>query len=157
MRTNRPRARQGGYLGSKGSLRLRGTNFSLDLQGDQDFIRKAYESLREDIAQQIRPADGDPGRTLRIPALNAGPQPDLPDNTQEFVWVRRCTELYSKVSVSQRAAIAQSPLGKVIHSWRLRGIYLETEESSFLEHLVPPGKTLWSEFTSSARDRFERK
>ncbi len=144
-------------MGSKGSLRLRGANFSLDLKGDQDFIRKAYESLREDIAQQIRsPGDG-PGNTLRIPALSAGAEPELPDNSQEFVWVRRCTDLYSKVSVSQRAAIAESPLGKTIHSWRLHGIFLESEESTFLEHLVPPGKTLWSEFTSSARDRFKRK
>lgn len=144
-------------MDSKGSLRLRGANFSVDLQGDQDFVRKAYESLREHVAQQIRSPDDAPGRTLRIPALSAGPQPELPDNTQEFVWVRRCTDLYSKVSVSQREKLAESPLGKVIHSWRLRGIYLETEESSFLEHLVPPGKTLWSEFTSSARDRFKRK
>ena len=146
-------------MGPRCRLQLHSEHFDLDLEGDADFIRHAYLSLRDEIIRRVVPVTRSPSSgTMLNPALQmpdeASTRPNV--DSQDFVWIYRCNDLYCKVGVAEREAFKLSTLGRVGHSWRLRGIYLESDDAGTLTDLVPSGEALWSELMPMGRERLRK-
>ncbi|MCA9565426.1 MAG: hypothetical protein KC561_18140 [Myxococcales bacterium] len=154
----------------KNSLHLKTGSFTLDLEGDEAFIRTAYRSVRDEVLARLQQAST-PGRrpsqlTDVMPALQENPtavqrnpnglsaEADL--ESQQYAWVHRCNDLYCKVGVVQRKELSKTPMSSYLNPWGIARIFIDTENHDYLSNLVPPSKTLWSELTGMGRNTLRK-
>jgi hypothetical protein len=130
----------------------------VDLEGDVEFLWEAYLAIREPLLRRLSshaalglgpPPVDEQGRTL-APTQPIGPSHGA------YVWVLRCNDLYNKVQVIERAALAKHALARHLDVRRLARVCFEGDVGPPFESLLPPGSTLWSELTSMGRDRLRK-
>ncbi|MBH24716.1 MAG: hypothetical protein CMH57_09750 [Myxococcales bacterium] len=134
------------------TLRIRAGSFSVELEGDSDFVQASYELMRQQILQRLRDilrkntARGDRGKAIAQRASHNG----------GFIWVYVCHPLYNKIHIVSRDTLSTSALGSVIHANALNKIYVDRRGLAELETLIGSSKTLWSELTTEGRERLKR-
>lgn len=145
----------------KNLLRIRAGSFSLELEGDADFINTVYDSVRDDLlakmasAAKNKPSESEPAG---IGELNIDEEKirDIKVKGNGYVWVYVCHELYNKVHVVSRDNLGVTPLASVVDTRRLNKVYVNRARLKELEALIGTGKTLWSELTTEGRRRLRR-
>jgi len=145
----------------KNLLRIKAGSFSLELEGDADFINNVYDSVRDDLLAKMaaasraapgaEPPSGDSGLNIDVEKL-----PDIKVKGNGYVWVYVCHELYNKVHVVSRDTLAVSPLASFVDTRRMNKVYVNRARLKELESLIGSGKTLWSELTTEGRRRLRR-
>jgi len=154
-------------------LRIESSQFSLELEGDPDFILETYDNVRADILRRlidlINSADSGERRPASVPnkavrgqslnELSGRVQSETPTNESSaarapnYLWVYITHEIYNKVYAVDLATYSASPLSRFFDGRRLRKIYIDKEYHAVLGSLVGTGKTLWSELTVKGRDQ----
>ena len=144
----------------KNLLRIKAGSFSLELEGDPDFINSVYDSVRDDLLAKLEAATQKPKEPP--PKSKGGFDVDVERlknikvKGNGYVWVYVCHELYNKVHVVPRDTLSVSPLSSVIQTRRLSKVYVNRARLKELESLIGSGKTLWSELTTEGRRRLRR-
>lgn len=159
-------------------LRIESPDFSLELEGDPDFILHTYDTVREDILRRlielIQNSDVDPSdpsaRTIVTPAVGESEvksrKPTIDElaqrarsgrlneaNPNAYVWVYVTHEIYNKVYVVDLDAWNESPLAEFLDGRRLRKMFVERDARDQVKSMIGTGKTLWSELTPKGREQ----
>ena len=141
------------------TLKLQTSRMKIHLEGDSDFVRTAYEALRKEILVRLtsppEPSGLDRADVADTQKIVTKPAAE-PMAGEDCLWVYFCNDLYNKVHVSQREKITESELGAFVNPWRLTKVYVESGTTEPIRALVPVGKTLWSELTTTGRERLRK-
>ncbi len=145
----------------KNLLRIESPQFSLELEGDPEFVMETYDTVRRDILKRLLDiimASQEPAPTVVSPVLSSV-EPAAPadlSESQAYVWVYVTHEIYNKVYVVDHPTFSASPLSRFLDGIRLRRIYLSREHRELLGPMVGTGKSLWSELTRKGREQLAR-
>ena len=141
----------------KAKLKIKTDDFTLDLEGDSEFILSAYISVRDEIVRRLNhkikpPA---PKKPDKFDGKFSGRSPY--ENPQEdYLWVYSCHDIYNKVYVINRANLESSYLSRLIDIKRVKKIFIERDQSELLSSVLSEGKTLWSELTPVGREKLQK-
>lgn len=146
-------------------LKIQAESLDLELTGDSDYVRDAYEAIRTVVMQRFE-------KTLRKEEVDEDDDderarcPTQPlyrlDGVQQHMAASReladhhirmvvCNELYHKVAVLTRKDLTESLFGKVIDSKAVEHIYVNEGDVPALTEHIGIGKTLWRELTAHGR------
>ena len=145
-------------------LRIEAPSFSLELEGEPQFILDSYDNVRQDVLKRLvalmqdsHPEDGIDLSSIDGPIVTGDDTPrDPPAAVPEdghYVWVYIAHEIYNKVHVVDLDTFNASPLSRFLDGVRLKKIFLDREFRDTLGPLLGTGKTLWSELTKKGRER----
>ena len=149
-------------------LRIEAPSFSLELEGEPQFILDSYDNIRQDVLKRlvavmhsnvVQPA-GDPASLGAAIVSGEKTPPDPPaalPKDGHYVWVYIAHEIYNKVHVVDLDAFNASPLSRFLDGIRLKKVFLDREFRDTLAPLLGTGKTLWSELTKKGRERVAKK
>ena len=130
-------------------LKIKSDNFSLEFEGDPDFVRDSYALMRQHILSRLR-------ESLTEHTTENTPPKKTDSSQGGFLWVYVCHPLYNKVHVVSRESLLLSPLGRIIDAQLLNKIYVQRSGLSRVEALIGSSKTLWSELTSEGKKRLKQ-
>ena len=150
-------------------LRISSEAFSLELEGDPNFILETYDNVREDVLRRLikllqeapatipRPQSA-PTEHLDLPVADPPHDPHESSriraaNAKNYVWVYVTHEIYNKVYVVDLPNFMTSPFSRFLDGQRLRKMYINREHRDLLGPLLETGKTLWSELTEKGREQ----
>lgn len=152
----------------KGTLRVRGEDFEVEVSGDIQFVGRAWDAVKAEVVDAVRlaqtPYDPEmddtnptavPAEFVQNPFPGEGPGavPQQIRPVPGYVWIVVRHELYQKVHVQQRAAIARSGLGNFIDAQRLYRVYVARSDRAAMQALFPFGDTAWSELTPHGKSQ----
>lgn len=142
-------------------LKIQAESLDLELTGDADYVRDAYQAIRSVVMQRFE-------RTLRAQGEEKVPERASTQPLYRIEEVREnlaanqqlsghpirlvvCNQLYHKVAVLSREDMEKSILGKHINSMAIEHIYINEEDAPALTGHIEIGKTLWRELTPHGR------
>ena len=145
---------------------MKGQDFEVQVTGTGAFVERAWDAVKAEIVDAVRAArtppdvendDTSPQATpadfvaQSFPGASPGAIPQQIRPVPGYVWIVVLHELYQKVHVQQRAALARSGLGKFVDTSRLYRVYVARSDRAALQTLFPFGDTAWSELTAHGK------
>lgn len=148
-------------MSSKNSLKIRAKDLHLDLEGEYEYVERAYDAIRPVLMERFRASleielGGGPTtseirsrKTLPLNRVTKGAEAD-PDLAQH-INVVICNEVYNKIHLAHANDLEQSHFSRVLDFEHVRRVYMNRSQSDRFEKFVPVGKTLWRELTSAGK------
>lgn len=146
------------HVTTKNGLKIRAKDLHLDLEGESEYVERAYAAIRTVLMERYResleitlgdePSDVRSRQTLPLHTVSKS---DADADLNQHVNVVICNEVYNKIHLANTDDLEASPFSRVIDFDSVRRIYLNRSQSGHFEKFVPVGKTLWRELTSAGR------
>lgn len=147
-------------MSPKNGLKIRAKDLHLDLEGEFEYVERAYEAIRPVLMERFRESleielglgvsNEDVASRKTLP-LNRVAKNDVDPDVAQHINVVICNEVYNKIHLAQFDDLNASPISRVIDFDRVRRMYINRSQSGDFEKFVPVGKTLWRELTSAGR------
>lgn len=126
-----------------GTLEIKGEGIQVKLEGDQDFLLRAWEALRPELLR--RAGVRDPGAGQQEP--QAPPSPA----TRPRLQITTCHDLYEKVYAVERGVAARGALGRFLDMSQVGQAWIEHPLPPQAEALLGETQALWSRLTRRGR------
>ena len=152
----------------KNALKIRAKDLKLDLEGEFEYIERAYEAIRPVLMERFRESlevelafegespSKDSIRSRETLPLHSVPKGDFDPDLNKHVNVVICNEVYNKIHLANSEDLAASPFSRVLEFTNVRRIYLNRSQAEHFEKFIPVGKTLWRELTTAGRAAVKR-
>ena len=140
------------------SLVIKGTGFSIEINGDPAFIQESYHALRKGVMSRFVKVMAKGERpelmsSLDVPARGSKQSFEEVSPSATYVWVCVCHDFYNKIHVLNRSELEKTTLASFIDPQALFRVYLERKHRDALESIVGKGRMLWSELTPEGQVR----
>ncbi len=154
-------------MAKKNALKIRAKDLHFDLEGEFEYIERAYEAVRPVLMERFRESlEIELGGT-RVPSessiqsretlpLHSVPKGDAESEFAKHINVVICNEVYNKIHLAKADDLEESPFSRVLNFDHVRRIYVNRSQATDFEKLIPVGKTLWRELTSAGRAAVKR-
>ncbi|MGM0555884.1 MAG: hypothetical protein ACQEVA_05870 [Myxococcota bacterium] len=147
-------------MSSDNKLKINTDSLDLELDGDRDYIERAYLSMRRVLTEQFletmraNPQDG--RDTVELDAqsrepLDQGPLPGEPGEDERFINVVVSEDIYNKLYMLEEERLQKSILGRFLSLNGIKRIYLDENVERLFRQGIDLGDTLWRELTNAGK------
>lgn len=147
-------------MSSDNRLKITTDGLDLELDGDRDYIERAYLSMRRILTEQfLETMRSHPqvGRdTVEMDAqsrtpLDDGPIPGDSDSNDRFINVVVSEDIYNKLYMLEEERLQKSILGRILSLDGIKRIYLDENVERLFRQGIDLGDTLWRELTDAGK------
>jgi hypothetical protein len=147
-------------MSSDNRLKINTDGLDLELDGDRDYIERAYLSMRRVLTEQFLEtmrANPQAGRdTVEIEAqsrdpLDKGPLPGESGEDERFINVVVSEDIYNKLYMLEEKRLQKSILGRFLSLDGIKRIYLDENVERLFRQGIDLGDTLWRELTNAGK------
>jgi hypothetical protein len=145
---------------SQNRLKIKADSLDLELTGDAEYVREAYEAIRAVVVQRfeqtLRASDQavpmrprDKRKTTQPLYRIDGVSRHMKGDTHLRLVV--CNDLYHKVALLTRKDFSRSVFGSILDPEGLESVFIDEGDVEELAGEIEVGKTLWRELTATGK------
>jgi hypothetical protein len=147
-------------MSSDNTLKITTDGLDLELDGDRDYIERAYLSMRRVLTEQFfetmrnNPQAGRETVEMQAAsrdAIDEGPIPGAAASDERFINVVVSEEVYNKLYMLEEERLQKSILGRLLSLEGIKRIYLDENVERLFREGIDLGDTLWRELTNAGK------
>jgi hypothetical protein len=147
-------------MSSDNTLKITTDGLDLELDGDRDYIERAYLSMRRVLTEQFfetmrnNPQAGRETVEMQAAsrdAIDEGPIPGAAGSDERFINVVVSEEVYNKLYMLEEERLQKSILGRLLSLEGIKRIYLDENVERLFREGIDLGDTLWRELTNAGK------
>lgn len=154
------------------TLKIKANSMDLELSGDADYVRDAYEAIREVVQLRFQQTlkEGhrqeealqtrERQRRITKPLFKSegisrpveiSPPRASRKLAEEHIRLAVCGDLYHKISVLSRQDFRESIFDRSLSIDKIDHIFIDEDDADLLSEQFEVGRTLWRELTAAGR------